>query len=342
MAQDSWWWRLLPRHLRRLPADLAAIVVAVLLTFGFVYLPVVNETPLRVAFGLAFLLFVPGYAIVAAVWPQASRENHNSADEGRAGADELDESGIDGIERVALSFGMSIALSPLVGFALNFTPFGIRLTPIVFAIGSFSLLATAIAAHRRWQLPPEERFRVAYEPVLDDVRTSLFDPETRYDTVLNLLLAIALLVAVASVGYTVAVPDRGDRYTEFYLLTEDEDGELISDGYPTEFVQGEPQSLVVGVTNQEHERVNYTAIVAIQRVEFQNNSSRVLESTRLDRWDIQLSNNETWQLQHTVAPPMTGSELRLTYFLYRGEPPETLTTETAYRELHIWVNVSSP
>jgi len=32
--------------------------------------------------------------------------------------------GIDGIERVALSFGLSIAIVPLIGLVLNFTPWG--------------------------------------------------------------------------------------------------------------------------------------------------------------------------------------------------------------------------
>jgi len=58
-----------------------------------------------------------------------------------------------------------------------------------------------------------------------------------------------MLVAVASVGYAVAVPKEGESFTEFYLLTEGEDGELVADGYPTEFVRGEGQPLVVGVGN---------------------------------------------------------------------------------------------
>ena len=35
------------------------------------------------------------------------------------------------IERVALSFGLSIAISPLLGLGLNYTPFGLRFYVIV-------------------------------------------------------------------------------------------------------------------------------------------------------------------------------------------------------------------
>jgi uncharacterized membrane protein len=38
---------------------------------------------------------------------------------------------LDGIERIALSFGLSIAITPLLGLALNYTPFGIRFYVIV-------------------------------------------------------------------------------------------------------------------------------------------------------------------------------------------------------------------
>jgi hypothetical protein len=64
-------WLLLPRQLRELPADLAAVVLGVLLTLGAVFLPVISDTPLRIAVGLAFVLFLSGYAFIAALFPEA-------------------------------------------------------------------------------------------------------------------------------------------------------------------------------------------------------------------------------------------------------------------------------
>ena len=341
MAVDSQWWLLIPEPIRRLPADLAAVCFAVFATGFSVFTPVISETPLRVIVGLPFVLFVPGYAFIAALFPEAGT-GPASEEEGAEVEMGEDGSGIDGIERVALSFGTSIAIVPLIGLVLNFTPFGIRLTPIVVSVGGFTLIATAVAARRRSDLPEDERFAVPYKQWLAAGRSELFEPDTRTDAALNVLLAISVVIAVSSVGYAVAVPKQGESFSEFYLLTESDDGELVADGYPTEFTQGEPQSLVVGVSNQEHEPVNYTAIVAIQRVQVQNNSTNVLESSRLDRWEVSLQDNETWQRPHTVAPQMTGTELRLTYFLYKGDAPATPTTENAYRELHLWVNVTAP
>jgi uncharacterized membrane protein len=41
---------------------------------------------------------------------------------------------LDTIERVALSLDLSIALVPIVGLILNYTPWGIRLTPITLSL----------------------------------------------------------------------------------------------------------------------------------------------------------------------------------------------------------------
>nr|WP_277552416.1 DUF1616 domain-containing protein [Halobaculum sp. YSMS11] len=328
---------LLPAPVRELPADLAVVIVAVLATAGSVFIPGVNQTPLRVVFGLAFVLFVPGYALISALFPEAGELPEEDAD---TDSGERAPAGIDGIERVALSFGTSIAIVPLIGLVLNFTPFGIRLAPIVISVGGITLLFVAVAAQRRRALPASEQFQVPYETWLADARVELLEPDTRTDAALNVLLAVSVIIAVSAVGYAVAVPQQGESFTEFYLLTEGDDGELVADDYPTEYTRGETGSLVVGVTNQEHESAQYTVLVQLQRVEVANNSTTVLEESRLNRWQVQLAHNETWRLQHSVTPEMSGDRLRLAYLLYKGSPPAEPTVDNAYRELHLWINVS--
>jgi len=348
MVGDSRWWYLLPAPVRRLPADLAAIVVTVVLTTLVVFLPGVSETPLRVVFGLPFVLFVPGYAFIAALFPEAGEGPAAEEDE----AEPRDRSGIDGIERVALSFGLSIAVVPLIGLVLNFTPWGIRLVPIMVSVSLFTLAAAAVAARRRWDLEQEERFVVPWRGWIATARRELFEPDSRTDAVLNVLLVASVLLATASVGYAVAVPKEGESFTQFYILTENEDGELVADDYPTEFTQGESKSLVVGIGNQEHRAMNYTVVVELQEVRIENESTTatdggnlsitVVNESELRRFQTELAHNETWHLQHNVTPTTTGERLRLTYLLYQGEPPANPTVENAYRELHLWVNVSRP
>ena len=352
-------WLLLPAPVRRLPADLIAVVVLVVLTNLAILLPVVRETPLRVVLGLPFILFVPGYAFVAALFPETGESWVSDGD--KAGGKAGDSSGIDGIERVALSFGLSIAIVPLIGLVLNFTPWGIRLVPILVSVSGFTLIAIGVAAVRRWELPEEERFRVPYREWIGAGRSELLNPDSRGDAVLNVLLVFSIVLATASVGYAVAVPKQGEQFSELYLLTEDEEDNLIADDYPTEFVRGESKPLVVGIGNQEHSTTEYTLIGKLQRVETQravngttstgntpindttgtaNVSVSVLEEREITTFTTKLEHNESWARQHNVTPTLTGDRLRLAYLLYRDDPPAEPTVDSAYRSVWLWVNVS--
>jgi uncharacterized membrane protein len=116
---------------------LIAVVVATLLLF-----PLVAFTTggFRIAFGILFALFFPGYALISALFPK----------QGKLG----------GIERLALSSGLSIAIVPLIGFILNFTPWGIELYPIVISVTLFILAASVVGWYRQRRLEPTQRFRV--------------------------------------------------------------------------------------------------------------------------------------------------------------------------------------
>ena len=96
---------------------------------------------MRVLLGLLLVLFLPGYSLVAALFPRK---------------DDLD-----GIERIALSFGLSIAVVPLLGLALNYTPLGSRLVPVLLGLSLFTVLLAVVAGVRRVRMPEAERFVVA-------------------------------------------------------------------------------------------------------------------------------------------------------------------------------------
>lgn len=347
--RDRWWVRLVPTAVRTLPADLLVVAVLTLAAIASATVPVVDETPLRIVLGLPFVLFLPGYALIAALFPEEGEgpiEENDTSDDDEWDADSdpspAEREGIDGIERVALSFGLSIAVVPLVGLVLNFTPWGIRLVPILVSVGGLTLALVAVAGRRRNQLPPDERFSVPWRDWLAAARTELLEPETRADAALNVLLAISVVLAVTSVGYAVAVPKQGESFTELYLLTEDGDGELVAADYPTEFVQGESKPLVIGIGNHEHEPVEYSLVIELQDVRFENNSTTVLEERELSRMRTRVGDNETWQTTYNVTPTMTGENLRLAFLLYKGDPPGNPTVANAYREVHLWVNVSNP
>ncbi|MEM2454512.1 MAG: DUF1616 domain-containing protein [Candidatus Bathyarchaeia archaeon] len=89
-------------------------------------------TFMRYALGSIMVLFLPGYSLVETLYPSG---------------DELSP-----LERLALSIGLSLALAPLVGLVLNYTPWGIKLNPIMFSLIILTLLLLLISAYRKFTL----------------------------------------------------------------------------------------------------------------------------------------------------------------------------------------------
>ena len=89
------------------------------------------------------MLFLPGYSLIAALFPRKGD--------------------LDAIERIALSFRLSIAITPLLGLALNYTPFGIRLLPVLIVLSVFTISLAMGAYARRNRIQEEDRFSVDFE-----------------------------------------------------------------------------------------------------------------------------------------------------------------------------------
>ena len=108
------------------------ITIILLITVGLVFL--VSEPPLlylRYVLGSLFILYLPGYALIEALYPRG---------------DELEP-----LERLALSIGLSLALVPLVGLILNYTPWGIRLTPVTISLALLTEILITYALFRKYQ-----------------------------------------------------------------------------------------------------------------------------------------------------------------------------------------------
>jgi len=87
---------------------------------------------LRYIFGSLFVLYLPGAALIELLYPKPSDLSQ--------------------LERLALSIGLSLALVPLVGLILNYTPWGIRLDPIVISLSMLTLAFGLGAVIRKFLL----------------------------------------------------------------------------------------------------------------------------------------------------------------------------------------------
>jgi len=273
---------------------LIAIVVITLLL-----LPVVAFTTgaVRIAFGLFFALFFPGYSLLSALFPK--------------------QSSLGGIERIALSFGLSIAVTPLIGLILNYTPWGINLYPIIISVTLFIVVTSAAAWYRAWILPPAERFSVT-------VKTGMlrWGKMGSVDKVLSICLVVAILAALGSLGYFIATPKESERFTEFYILGVDGKAE----NYPKQVVLGEPVELIIGIINHEHEPVSYRVEIVINRI---GNKSITTGA---------LAHEEKWEEIVSFVPQSSGEGQKVDFWLYIGDEAKPYFDDP----LNLNINVTEP
>jgi uncharacterized membrane protein len=303
---------------QELPADLILALVWLAANIVVLYLPVLNESPIRVLLSVLTLLFLPGYCLVAALFPQNDD--------------------IDLIERIALSFGLSIAIVPLIGLGLNFTPWGIRLEPIVLALTLFMLMMVLIAHYRRAVLPPEERFSIPFSGIASSLREGLFPAESsRVDRLLSVLLIFAILTAVITSVYVIAVPKQGERFTEFFILGE---GQRAAD-YPDQIEVGQEYPLYIGVGNQEYRNVTYTIETWGMVMEFDNatTTTRIVAMDPLWRHSVTLAHNETIHIPYTLSVEKPGYN-RIEFLLFNETVPGPEVSRedritASYRDLHL-------
>ncbi|MBQ4134098.1 MAG: DUF1616 domain-containing protein [Methanocorpusculum sp.] len=308
---------------KNIPKDLIVIAVWMLLAVLSIYVPFINETFIRVIFTVPVILFIPGYVLIAALFPEKKS--------------------IDGIERFALSVGLSIAVVPLIGLVLNYTPFGIRLNPIVISLVLFTLIMMIITLYRRARLSDEEKFAVPFEMVKPALKEELFPKnQGKFDKALSIILIIAILVAAVTTVFVIAFPKDGEKFTEFYILGEDK----MADDYPEKFPVNSQQFVWIGIGNHEYRDVTYTVETLLLNAEWDSstNSSVIHASMPLDRFEVSVLDNTTYLEKYYFSVPYTGYN-RLEFLLYNETVPSASASaeekmDSSYRDLHLWIKVN--
>jgi len=269
------------------------LVIIIALAIILVLLAVLITGPLRIVFGLLFILFFPGYTLMAALFPKKES--------------------LDTIERIALSFGLSIAVVSLIVLVLNYTPWGIRLEPIFFSIAVFIIIASLIGTYRRLGIPDEwQRF----EPHLR-IRLPRWGGWSKMDKALLGVLLISIIASIGAVAYAVATPKVGESFTEFYIVGP---GGMAGD-YPQELALGEEGTIIVGIVNHEHQATAYTIEVRIDGEQVQ------------EIGPISLAHEEKWEEPVIFVPSKAGEDLKVEFILYKDDESEP------YRELDFRLDV---
>lgn len=274
----------------RIKNELLLIDILSLLLIGIILL-----TPFRIAriiLGLALILFFPGYMLISALFPKRSD--------------------LDLIERLTLSFALSIALVPLMGFILNFTRWGIRLYPILILLTAFMIVMSMVAWIRRARILPSKRFNIIL-----NINFPSWAEQSKLSKALTIALVCSIIMAMGSLIYVISTPKRGEKFTEFYILAK----KGTAEGYPQKLLVGETGHLILGIQNHEYRQTTYTAKMLIGEEDV--------------RWigPIILKNKEKWEKEISFTPTQPGKKIRVEFLLHKDGHNEP------YRSLHLWIDV---
>jgi uncharacterized membrane protein len=302
--------------------DLKVVIIWLVTSALCIYLPILNISPLRVVFALPVVLFIPGYALIAALFP---------------GSDEIDL-----IERIALSFGLSIAVVPLTGLVLNYTPWGIRLDPIVIALMILTVALILIAQFRRALLSEDQQYAFPAQVLVQGVRDEFFSSGgSRTDRILSLILLVAIVSAIGTTIFVIVVPKEGEKFTEFYILGE----KKMAADYPDRLNIGEKYPMYIGIGNHEYRNVSYSVETHMMTMNFdeETNTSTILNMVLLDRTSVNLSHNQSVITPYNLTTPGVGYN-RVEFLLFNESVPGTNVSRmdrinASYRDLHLWVKV---
>lgn len=186
--------------------------------------------PLRVPFALLFLLFIPGYALQAAILPPSA---------------------LSSLERSALSVGLSVALFAPLALILDRLGWGIRLWPITLSLSTLTLLFALIAFLRDRRALPVKHM----PPTTMSLRAWWQAQSTRQRRLTLAAIGIVSAVSVYVILW-LALPHREIYFTEFYLLGSGG----VAEAYPQRARVGQPIQLSIGVTNHEKQDETYRVV----------------------------------------------------------------------------------
>lgn len=321
---------------RTVPVDMIGVCL-VLAGITAVYYGV-STASIRFLAAVPLVVFLPGYVVVGLLFPQAGTPSEDRATAAGSLSTVRNLGRVTVAERLALAFGLSIAIVPFFGFLLELLPVAAFDGAILPTLVGFVFVGAVAATVRRLRTPANERFTVPLAALGTAIAAPFTGPMARSERIATLVLAAAVLVAVVSVGFVLAAPQSGEAYTDLRVMTESPDGELTLGAYPDEVSTNDPLEIVVGIDNRETAPQEYTVVITADQLIADEGGITPIESTEVARFESTLEDGERRHQPHTVDFGTTG-EFRLNYYLYIDEPPADPGAESAYRHVHFTTSV---
>jgi uncharacterized membrane protein len=323
--------------LRQFPWDawtvLGLISVFILLSGGGLL------DPIRAIIGVLLVTFLPGYALLAVLFPE--RHGGSSADDDTLmggipmGSTSLQTFLVGGpdrgsappfVTRVALSVVLSVAVVSLSALAITALSGGFRAGVATQAILILTAVSTAIGGLRRAARPLEQRFIISVRSATQRLTPSV--AATDWDILLNAVVIGSMIVALATLGFAFVVPAQESGPTAVSLVAE------TDTGAPTAGDYAEADRVVLRVEPLGSTAVTYSVVV---RQEQLGEQGAVLDGREVARSEQTVSANETWQYSPEVPDTATNDDTtRMLYLVYEGQPPADPTMSNADHSLYFY------
>ena len=273
-------------------------ILIVIIAITLLLFPVVRFSSgvTTIVLGLILVLFSPGYALLSAVFPRQSQ--------------------LGGIERVGLSLGLSIAIVPLIGLIMHYTNIGLSLYPCLILITIFILANSVVYWYRQRLLSPSERLGITISLAWINYRAL-----GKIDKILYIGLLAVVLASFGILGYLIASPQQGEKFTEFYILNT----EGNSENYPKRITQGEPVELMVGIINHEYEEISYRISIRVSGTEYKEIKTEPL------------THEQKWEDVVSFIPQILDKTGKVEFWLYKNDESNPYFEEP----LHLYIDVAN-
>ncbi|WP_277552395.1 DUF1616 domain-containing protein [Halobaculum limi] len=320
------------RHLvllSRIWVDVAA-VVAVVVALGFaIYM---DSSPLiRVPLAFVVTFVAPGYLLVLAVFPRAKTLSNTDQ------ADSTLDGGITGFDRAVLSVVASFSLVVCGGLVLNTLNVPLTTEPFLGMLAAVTGVMLPFAIYRRRRTPKPDRYIPWYST--DRENRDRSSQLIQFD-LFTAILIVSIVFAGGSIAYSAQFEENAG-VTEFYFEFPTVDGESSEAIDPTNMTVGQETQFDVSIGNREGERMQYTVIGQLQEVRNGDDGLIVQGRERIYTGTVNVPSGETENRPISFMPETAG-EYRLVFLLFVEDAPAEPRIDSAYREIHLWINVSEP
>ncbi|MFC6836139.1 DUF1616 domain-containing protein [Halomarina ordinaria] len=309
------------------PLDIAGGVGYALVCFGAVSVFGGAGSPVLLAAVLPLLLFVPGYMVVAALFPWRD----GLADDGPSSDLPLG-------HRLFYSFTASLVVAPLFVNVLVYATGGLDRDVLNAGLLVLVVCTAGVAAWRNRdrraprRLPLVGRWRNREE--------SSLAPGTRAETAATVFMGVCVVLAAASVPAMLQFAPDGGGHSEYYLGTRGAGGELVAEGYPSEITPADGERLLVAVENHGEEPRTYTVLTRLQEVRTDGDSTRVVDECSMDVTGVTVPAADQRVISQELDPCASGEGLRVAFLFYENERSADAPASEADERLHVWVDAT--